>query len=169
MRKVRFSAAVSLDGFIAGPRGEHDWIVMDPSINMREFFASIDTVLLGRKTFEAALKQGQEGSMPGISAIVCSRTLRAADHPGTVICTDAAAAVSDLKRAPGKDIWLMGGGALFRSLLESRHVDSIELAVVPVLLGDGIPLIPGPYAKLGLRLTSSRTLDSGLVVANYSP
>lgn len=169
MRRVRYSVAVSLDGFIGGPSGEHDWIVMDPSIDMRELFASIDTVLIGRGTFEQARRQGRGGSMPGVDAIVCSRTLRPADHPDVVIHDDAACAVVDLKGKSGKDIWLMGGGGLFRSLLDARLVDAIELAVMPVLLGAGVPLLPGSQARHPLKVVSSKALPSGVILSTYEP
>ena len=167
-RRVRYSVAASLDGFIAGPGGEYDWIVMDPAIDFRAFFAGIDTVLLGRRTFEAARAMGGGGRMPG-EAIVLSRTLRSEDHPGFTIRDDAAQVVRELKAREGKDVWLMGGGALFRSLLDTGLVDTIELAVVPVLLGSGTPLLGGEYAKHPLKLVSSRTLPSGILLSTYEP
>ncbi|MFN0056942.1 MAG: dihydrofolate reductase family protein [Planctomycetota bacterium] len=169
MRRVRYSVACSLDGFIAGPNGEHDWIIMDPSIDFAAFFASIDTVLLGRRTFEVARRQGSGGGMPGMEAIVCSRTLRPADYPGVTIRDDAVATVTDLKARAGKDIWLMGGGDLFRSLLAAHLIDAIEVAIVPVLLGAGISLLPGPFAQFNLQLTSSKALESGVLLLTYEP
>jgi dihydrofolate reductase len=170
MRKVRYSVAASLDGFIAGPNGEHDWIIMDPGVDFRTFFSSIDTVLLGRRTYEKAIAQGPKGSMPGVTSIVYSRTLNPKDHPGVTLHKDAAESVAALKaRDEGKDIWLMGGGGLFRSLLEAGLVDTIEVGVVPVMLGAGVPLLPGPYGAFGLTLASSRVLDSGLLMLTYQP
>lgn len=169
MRKVRYSVASSLDGFIAGPDGEHDWIIMDPSIDFAAFFSSVDTVLLGRRTFEIAQQQGGGGGMPGMQSIVFSRTLHPADHPGVVIHNDAVATVTELKARGGKDIWLMGGGGLFRSLLEAKLVDSIEIAVVPVMLGSGIPLLPGSFAQFKLKLGSSQALGSGVLMLTYHP
>ena len=107
--------------------------------------------------------------MPGMRAIVFSRTLRSADHAGVMIHSDAAASVSALREQDGKDIWLMGGGGLFRSLLEARLVDAVEVALVPVLLGAGIPLLPGPFGQFDLALTSSKALGSGLVMLTYQP
>lgn len=169
MRKVRYSVASSLDGFIAGPNGEHDWIIMDPSIDFAAFFASVDTVLLGRRTFEIAQQQGGGGGMPGMQAIVFSRTLRPADHPGVTIYDNAVATVTEMKAGSGKDIWLMGGGGLFRSLLEAQLVDSIEIAMVPVMLGCGIPLLPGSFAQFKLKLGSSQALGSGVIMLTYHP
>lgn len=169
MRRVRYSVATSLDGFIAGPNGEHDWIIMDPGIDYGSFFAAIDTVLVGRRTYEAAKARGPSGGMPGMTSIVYSRTLRSKDHPGVTIHNDAAASVASLKEQDGKEIWLMGGGGLFRSLLEAQLVDSVELGVVPVMLGAGVPLLPGPYSTFGLKLASSKVLESGLILLTYHP
>jgi dihydrofolate reductase len=171
MRRVRYSVACSLDGFLAGPNGEHDWIVMDPSIDFRALMAQFDTLLLGRRTFEFTRRQHPKGSggMPGFRSFVFSRTLRAADHPGVTIRDDAIATVAELKQQPGKDIWLFGGGGLFKSLLDARLVDAVELAIVPVLLGAGIPLVSGPYARSELVLTSSRALPSGILMTTYEP
>jgi dihydrofolate reductase len=170
MRRVRYSVACSLDGFIAGPKGEHDWITMDPSIDFAAFMAEFDTILLGRRTFQVAQGHGGGGGgMGGMKSIVFSRTLRAADHPKATIVNDAVPAVAELKAQPGKDIWLMGGGSLFRSLLDAHLVDSIEVGVMPVLLGAGIPLLPGPYSKCELTLASSKTLASGTLMLTYQP
>lgn len=169
MRKVRYNVASSLDGFIAGPNGEHDWIIMDPGFDFRAFFDSIDTVLVGRNTYEAAKAKGPARGMPGKKSIVYSTTLKPEQHGDLVIHADAKASVAELKAQQGKDIWIMGGSGLFRSLLEARLIDSIEIALVPVLLGAGVPLMPGPFADFKLKLTASRKFDSGLVMLTYEP
>src|SRR5512135_208305 len=122
---------MSLDGCIAGPGGEFDWIPMDPAIDFGSIFAGMDTVLMGRETYEVARKQGSVG-MFGMRAYVFSRTLRADEHRDvTVVTGDAAQAVASLRAQPGKDIWLMGGGRLFQALLEAGQVDVIQASVVP--------------------------------------
>jgi dihydrofolate reductase len=156
MRKIVYSVAMSLDGYIAGPNGEADWIVMDPEIDFAEM-ARFDTILMGRRTFEAAQAMGGGESMPGVRTVVVSRTLRPEDHPGlAIISEDVGGAVSRLRAGSGKDIWLFGGGSLFRSLLDLGLVDTIGVGVIPVLLGGGIPLLPARAQRTTLRLVSSR-------------
>ena len=119
MRRIRYSVAMSLDGYLAGPNGEADWIEADPEIDFTAMMARFDTLLMGRRTYEAAQAMGGGPPTPGVSTVVVSRTMRQADHPGlTIISDDLAGAVSRLRAAPGKDIWLFGGGELFRSLLD---------------------------------------------------
>ncbi len=169
MRRVRFSAAMSLDGFIAGPEGESDWIVMDPDIDFRALMGAFDTVLLGRKTYEETRRKGGGGGMPGMETYVFSRTLRQADCPGVTVSGDPARTLSELKAKPGKDLWLFGGGSLFGSLIELGLVDSVELAIIPVLLGGGLPLRPGPASTASLALTKHAVYEkTGTVLLEYS-
>lgn len=168
MRAVRYSVAMSLDGYIAGLDGSYDWITMDPAIDFAGLLGSFDTMLLGRKTFEAARAQRGGGGMAGMKVFVFSKTLAPADFPEvTIVSEHAGAVVAELKRRPGKDIWLFGGGSLFRSLLEAKQVDSVEVAVMPVLLGGGVPLLPGPSARAHLTLAQSDVLGSGVLALRY--
>lgn len=167
MRPVCYSAAVSLDGYIAGPNGEADWIVMDPEIDFKQLFARFDTLLLGRKSYEAARQQGGAG-MPGMKSYVFSTTLHPADCPGATLSQDPGETVRALKQQPGKDIWLFGGGSLFRSLLELGLVDQVQVGIVPVLLGDGLPLVEHPAQRARLKLTKHRVYaKTGTVLLDY--
>ncbi|MFO0890156.1 MAG: dihydrofolate reductase family protein [Isosphaeraceae bacterium] len=159
MRRLCFNAAVSLDGYIAGPGGEYDWIIMDPAIDFQALYERFDCLLMGRHTYKMSAGQTTGGTMFGKRIVVISGTMKASDHPGLeIIRENVAARVGALKAEPGRDIWLFGGGVLFSSLLGSGLVDTVELAVIPVLLGDGIPMLPPPGARGQLRLTSSQGL-----------
>lgn len=168
MRRIRYSVAMSLDGYIAGPNREYDWIPMDPDIDFAAMFSAFDTALVGRNSFEVA-RQASNVGMPGIRTIVVSRTLAPADYPDVTILNEVSKAAFDaLKQQPGKDIWLWGGGLLFRSLLDLGVVDSVEVAVVPVLLGGGIPMLPAGVAKSFLDLTKTRVYEkTGIVALDY--
>ncbi len=167
-RQVLYSVAMSLDGYIAGPQGEADWIPRDPSMDWNAFMSRFDTVLIGRKTFELFGKAGSGAGFPGMRAIVFSRSLRPEEYPRVTIRPDAAATVRDLKTQPGKDIWLMGGGELFRSLMEEGLVDGVEVGICPVLLGGGLPFLPPTPRRVRLALTKRNDSPSGIVGLSYS-
>jgi dihydrofolate reductase len=165
MRRIRYSVAASLDGYIAGPNGEFDWIIQDPEIDFGEMFAQFDTFLVGRRTFEAMAG----GPKLDGKVIVFSRTLRQEDHPDvTIVAGNEKEIVDALRREPGKDIWLFGGGELFRNLLDAGLVDTVEVAVIPILLGGGIPLLPPPAQQTQLKLTGRRVYEAtGIVSLQY--
>ena len=169
MRRIRYQVAASLDGYIAGPNGEYDWIVQDPEIDFKALFQQFDTLLMGRGTFEPMASSGQ-ASTPGMRTFVVSRTLRQSDHPQvTVLGVGWEETVAALRAEEGKDIWLFGGGLLFRSCLDAGLVDTVEVAVIPVLLGEGIPLLSSPAQQRKLKLTGHRVYKtSGIVLLEYA-
>ena len=166
MRTVRFSCAMSLDGYIAAPDGGYDWIVMDPEIDFTAMFSKYDAMLMGRKSYDAA--KGSDYGLPKPATYVFSKTLRQADAPGVTVSSDPKKTITALKAAPGKDIWLWGGGELFRSLLELKLVDELEIAVIPVLLGDGLPLLPKTGTRVKLALKNGKVLKkTGTLMLHY--
>jgi dihydrofolate reductase len=168
MRRVRYHVASSLDGYILGPNGEMDWIVVDPEMDFNAMFSAFDTALIGRKTYETMLKAGRS-EMPGIKIVVFSRTLKQKDHPGvTIVADNAPKAVAELQSAPGKDIWLFGGGELFTSLADEGLVNTVELALMPAVLGGGLPLAPKLKKGLKLKLSNHKIYEAtGIVSLEY--
>jgi dihydrofolate reductase len=168
MRRVLYSVAMSLDGYIAGPKGEVDWLSTDIGLDWGAFMARFDTVLLGRRTFEVAMGSGGGDDSPEIRSYVFSRTLKQADHPKvTIVSKNAGDVVRSLRKETGKDIWLMGGGELFRSLLEEGVVDVVEVGVVPILLGAGLPFLPSLSRRVTLRDPEVKQYGGGVVMLTY--
>jgi len=152
-RRVRYAMAMSLDGFIAGPGGEFDWIIQDPQIDFKAKCSQFDTIVMGRRTFDVVRGARGDISLFGMQVFVFSRTLRQEDHAGVAIVDNPEKLMAELRSKPGKDVWLFGGGSLFRSFAELGLVDTVEVAVIPVLLGAGVPLLPSPAKRIALELT----------------
>lgn len=168
MPRIRYEVAMSLDGYIAGPNGEYDWIVEDPTIDFVDMFAQFDTFLLGRKTYELTLQPGNPGFPADTRAFVFSRTLPD-QVPGFTVVRDVTSdIVAEIKAQAKKDVWLFGGGELFREFLKHGLVDTVEVAVMPVLIGGGLPLLPPPATLARLELTDQRTYPSGIVKLEYN-
>jgi len=167
MKQLRYSVAMSLDGFIAGPKGEYDWIVMDPNFDWKGLYAQFDTLLMGRATYDIMRERRMSPKGMGMNAYVVSTTLKPEEHPDvTLIQENVAGSVKALKAGPGKDIWLMGGGILFRSLLDAGLVNAIDVGVVPVLLGNGVPLVPEGH-RCTLKLAECNPRPNGVVSLKY--
>jgi dihydrofolate reductase len=165
MPRIRYQVAMSLDGYIADPQGGADWIIMDPEIDFAALFAQFDTFLMGRQTFAVA----GGFATPGSKTFVFSRTLRPEDHPGVTIVTEVSeATVATIRAQAVKDIWLFGGGTLFRSFLDAGLVDTVEVAVIPVLLGGGVPLLAHPASQAQLTLTGHHVYKTGIVLLEYA-
>ena len=169
MRRVRFSGAVSLDGFIAGPKGEYDWIPMDPDIDFGALFKDFDTRVMGRKSWDEARKQMASGAPTmDMPTYVFSRTLRQSDAPGVVVSNDIKKTITELRQRQGKDIWLWGGGELLASMLDLGLVDALDVAIVPVLLGKGIRLLPAAQRMEKLKLVKHQVYQkTGTVLLSY--
>lgn len=173
MRKITFGGAVSLDHYLARADGSVDWIMWSDEAGavMGEYWAKIDTILMGRKTYEVALRSGQASSDDGggIRTYVFSRTMKAtAANSGVEFVADNAVEfVRKLKNAPGKEICLMGGGELAKPLFEAGLIDEVGLNIHPVMLGTGIPLFHPMTRQTNLELVDSKTFKNGCVVVTY--
>ena len=174
MRKAIFGGANSLDNFIARKDDAVDWLRFTKEVGqiMADYWKTIDTVVMGRRTYEVAMKSGGGGGgggYPGVTTYVFSRTLKASEAPEgvNIIAEDAAAFVRKLKKEKGKDICVMGGGVLARSLFEADLIDEIGINVHPVLLGSGIPLFHEMTKQVNLKLINCQELKNGCVVLTY--
>ncbi len=169
MRNVVLGLGISLDGYIARPNGAVDFLFMPKDYSMAPFFATIDTAIMGRKTLDAALQMGG-GAFSGssLATYVFSRSQPAGERSGLVFVNQAPAAfVGQLRKRPGKNIWLMGGGELARDFLKADLVDELYLGIVPVLLGEGIPLFPSGFPQREFTLVENRTYSKGLIALRY--
>jgi dihydrofolate reductase len=165
MRIVTYGAACSLDGFIADADGGVAWLRMSRDVQaiMAEYWATIDTLVWGRKTWD----MGGGSASGSLRHIVCSRTLGAAPDGAELVSDDPGAFVLALKRQPGKGICVMSGGDLARSLFAAGAIDEVGLNIHPVLLGAGIPVVQDPGRPVSLELREARTIGGGCVYATY--
>lgn len=171
MRKVTFGGANSLDNFIARKDDAVDWLMWNKEVGaiMKDYWKTIDTVVMGRRTYEIAMKNGGGGGTSGVKTYVCSRTLKKIIGKGAkLVSEDAVDFVRKLKNEKGKDICIMGGGLLAKSLFEADLIDEIGINVHPVLLGSGIPLFHEMKKQLNLELVKCQELKNGCVVLTYS-
>jgi dihydrofolate reductase len=170
VRKVTFGGANSLDNYLARQDHAVDWLLWgdEAAAVMRDFWKTIDTVVMGRKTWEVAARSGGGGgSYPGVKTYLCSRTLRESPDKNVTLAADAVALVRELKGQPGKDICIMGGGELANSLFEADKIDEIGFNIHPMLLGSGIPLFLPMSRQLDLELLECRAFKNGCVLVKY--
>ena len=172
MRKVTFGGANSLDNYIARKDDAVDWLMWgkEAASIMAGFWKTIDTVVMGRKTFEVALRMAAGGGnpYPGVKSYVFSRTMKAKPNSGVeIISAEAAEFVRKLKNQEGKDICVMGGGLLAKSLFEADLIDEIGFNIHPVLLGSGIPLFHEMNHQIDLELIDCRPFKNGTVMVSY--
>ena len=169
MRKLILQVAVSLDGFIEGPNGEIDWCFTDQDYGLKDFFKQIDTLFIGRKTYELMLRMGENASpgFPKFKEYIFSTTLEKVKDDAVLIKDDIESEVKKIKNENGKDIWLFGGGSLTTSLMDLSLVDEVWLAVHPVVLGGGKPLFPEIKKRVDLKLLDTKVYSTGLVFLKY--
>src|SRR5258705_7203273 len=169
MRKVIMGVAVSLDGFIEGPNGEYDWCFTDQDYGLCDFFKRVDTIFVGRKTYE--MSSGMEGGPPGFpkyKEYIFSTSLDRVKEGATLIKGDIKNEVEKIKKEAGKDIWLFGGAGLTTSLMNLGLVNELSLAVYPILLGGGKPLFNNIKDSIKLSLVSTKKYSTGLVSLTYN-
>lgn len=171
-RRIIYSVAVSADGFLARPDGDVGWLDR-PSpkgfYGMAAFFRTIDTLVMGRKTWEIGEKLGGAPHHPGVRTYVFSRRKNRISAPDTEVVHESPKAfAAKLRRRTGKDIWLMGGGELFGAFLDAGEVDAISLHVIPVFIGEGIPVIAPRHRHVELTRTGHRVFPDGVVHLNYA-
>lgn len=171
MRTVIFGVANSLDNYIARKDDSVDWLLWSDDMKslMTDFWENIDTVLMGRKTYQASLKHGRgSGGTPGMKTYVFSRTIKEiADKNVEIISEDVADFLKKLKNQAGKDICVMGGGELAKPLFEANLIDEVGLNIHPVLLGSGIPLFLEMKHRVDLELIECKSFKNGCVYVSY--
>jgi dihydrofolate reductase len=169
MRNVVLGLGISIDGYIARLNGAVDFLFMPKDYSMAAFFGSIDAAIMGRKTLDAARKMGGGGSWgSSMPTYVFSHSQPPGEREGVVYIDESPAAfMTKLRKKPGKDIWLMGGGELAREFLKDDLVDSLYLGIVPVLLGEGIPLFPSGFPQREFALVENKSYSKGLISLKY--
>ena len=169
MRNVVLGVGISLDGYIARPDGAVDFLFMPKDYSMAPFFATVDTAIMGRKTLEAGLKMSG-GSMHryNMPMYVFSKSEPPGERHGVIFVNESPVRfITRLRKRCGKDIWLMGGGELARVFLKADLVDRLYLGVVPVLLGEGIPLFPSGFPQRDFALLENKSYSKGLIALTY--
>jgi dihydrofolate reductase len=172
-RKIVVSVAMSTDGFIARPDGDVGWLYRPGAkadYGMGEFFKTIDTILWGRKTYDKGIEMGMKSADfgPKTKNYLFSRRPRKSLLPGFEWTNEPVKTFAQQLRAqPGKNIWMMGGGGLIASFLDEGEIDEFKLHVIPILIGEGIPLIQSRHRSIPLKLLSSKAFPDGVVELNY--
>lgn len=169
VRKVILGLGISLDGHIARRNGDIDFLIHPKDYSMGPFFATVDAGIMGRKTLEDALRLSG-GKLPKttMKMYVMSRTKPPGERDGVIFTNESPEMlVARIRREPGKHIWLMGGGELAREFLRADLVDELYLGVVPVLIGEGIPLFPAGFPQREFALLENKTYSQGLIALKY--
>jgi dihydrofolate reductase len=169
MRKVVLGLGISLDGYIARPDGTVDFLFMPKDYSMGPFFATIDTALMGRKTYDVAVKMsGGAYNDSGLKSCVFSHSQPPGERSGVTFVNEPPKDfLAKLRKRPGKNIWLMGGGELARSFLKDDLVDELYIGIVPVLIGEGLPLFPSGFPQREFSLLENKTFSKGMIALKY--
>ena len=170
MRKIILQVAVTLDGYIEGPNGEYDWCFTDQDYGLSDFYKRVDTMFIGRKSYELMLTLGED-VMPGfpkLTEYVFSNSLKEVKPGAILISGDIAAQVKEIREQPGKDIFLFGGASLTTTLLNLGLIDEISVAVHPIILGKGKALFQNIQDRVALTLVDAKTYSTGLVSLTYT-
>jgi dihydrofolate reductase len=169
MRRIVLSLGISLDGYIARPDGFVDFLFMPKDYSMAAFFKTVDTAIMGRKTYEAGLRtSGGSFSTYGLITYVCSRSLSPGERNGLIFTSESPKAiVTSLRKRKGKNIWHMGGGELAGAFLQDDLIDELYLGVVPKLIGEGLPLFPAGFPERHFRLLESKSFSESLITLKY--
>ncbi len=174
MRKLIVGLAITLDGYIEGPNGEYDWCFTDQDYGLNEFFTRVDSIFIGRKSYEVAQQHADNNGgeivpgMPVMTEYVFSKTLTSVKKGAVLISGDSIAEARRIKAQPGKDIWLFGGASLTDAFIKEGLVDELWLSVHPVLLGSGKLLFRERDSRTKLILLECKTYETGLVSLRYS-
>lgn len=167
MRKIVLNLAVTLDGFIAGPNGEYDWCLTDADYGMTDFLKSLDATIMGGKSYRLLLEYGPP--YPEFTNYVITRTEKSTPFANVeFVSSNVISIINELKRKPGKDIWLFGGSEITDMLLQHDLIDEFILSVHPLLLGAGLPLFKNSATRRSLKLLNSIPYPSGLVQLIYA-
>jgi dihydrofolate reductase len=171
-RKIIVYIATSADGYIARPDGSVDWLdrpMPKGGYGMAAFARSIDTILWGRKTYDFAAKMGGVEMYGKIKHYVFSRQPPSDPVLGVRFVSGAIPEfVRQLRAVPGKNIWMMGGAGLIASFLDVGAIDEFSIHVIPVMIGEGIPLVTPRHRNITLELISARSFPDGVVHLNYN-
>jgi len=168
-RKIIAYIAVSADGYIARPDGDVKWLDRPKGsgdYGMADFYKTIDTIIMGKKTYDLGLTWGQT-SYPGKKNYVFTRSSPAPAKDIEFVNEDVGGFVERVRKQKGKDIWLVGGAELNGAFLDAGAIDEFIIHVIPVLIGDGIPLVPRRHRELQLDLVSSLQYEDGVVRLHY--
>ncbi len=163
MRKIILYTASSLDGFIAGPKGEIDWLPQGGDYGYTEFFASVDTTLMGNATYKLTLKLGPEECKEKKNYVFAHNPPKKHLPWFEFVSHDAEDFVRTLKRQKGKDIWLLGGGKLNTTMLNAGLIDEMIVSIIPVILGKGIPLFTDEAKRSTFKTTAMKSFENGVV------